>query len=181
MENQNGIITDHPEGDTTRRLAPLGGLKGCIFPRASRPKLPEVSEVYNRPSSLPICLPALLVDNLTQGLFQGPVGSSSAAEEMRNSHSSLIGRHPAAGPRQGQVLVSPRQSHHNPSTAWVAHKLGEELVRSVPALGLPGHRVGHMKKYGVPTRRDDSPYSRMGKVRKVGQLPTKTCLQLWAR
>lgn len=68
-------------------------------------------------------------------------------------------------------------SHHNPSTAQVTHKLGEEPIRYIPATGLPGRSAGHMEKYSVPTTREDFPY-RAKSARSAYCLPAKTCLRL---
>lgn len=88
---QDGVAPNNPEGYLTGRLASVSGPQGCVFPRASCPILSEVSSFRSGTTPLPVCMPVLWANHISQSVHQDPSGPGGTPAVAENANTSLFG------------------------------------------------------------------------------------------
>ena len=124
---QNGRPKAGEGFDKGKRLHGQTGHEGCLFQRATPPKLSEICQVYVERNSLRICMSMFWTRTRSKNFYETVKSSDTISEKAEYTSNNISGRHFGIGRDNGINFRGKRHSTTSATEPRVCDKLGEVL------------------------------------------------------
>ena len=153
---QDGDTGNHPCIATTRRVGNIAGFERCVLPHSDTPQSPEVSEIYLRRGSLPVCSHSVWPSDNPTPLHKIRSGNKRHGSQIIGAPTRLPGRLVSAGCVTHRRRKENTNAHGHNAQLGVYNKPQE--VRTSPITGLRLRGLSVQLEYGssVPYPRTDT-------------------------